>query len=77
MNRAAVENTITGHSRWECNRNFFEGTGSEDLCQPGDIHALLLDCGLIDQHDRDIIPDGIDSFALGTLQTIALSGQAN
>jgi hypothetical protein len=40
------------------------------------LTSLLLYFGLIDQHDRDVIPDGIDPFAPGTFQSVLLWGQA-
>ena len=41
------------------------------------LTSLLLYFGLIDKHDRDVIPDGIDPFAPGTFQPVLLWRRAH
>ena len=38
---------------------------------------LWLDCGRVDEHDRNVILDGIDAMALTTFQSILVRGKHN
>ena len=41
----------------------------------GSKHSVRIDCGFIDQHDRNVIFDGVDAVALPAFERLSLRGQ--